>query len=63
MTKMEQSRTYIQKNALELKQGQEYSYGVMGNIFSALECDANKSFPNKPSFNCFDIIKISIQEI
>ena len=50
---MYNQKTYIQKNDLELKQDQEYSYGVMGNLFSALECYANKSCPNKPSFNYF----------
>lgn len=47
------SQSYIQKSALELKQDQEYSYGVMGNVFSALECYANKSSPNKTPFNYF----------
>ena len=47
------SQSSIQKSALELKQDQEYSYGVMGNVFSALECYANKSSPNKTPFNYF----------
>ena len=47
------SQSSIQKSALQLKQDQEYSYGVMGNVFSALECYANKSSPNKPPFNYF----------
>ena len=63
MAKIDNQRTYIQKNVFELKQDQEYSYGVMGNFFSALKCYANKSSPNKTSFNCLDIIIISIQEI
>lgn len=47
------SQSHIQKSLLELKQDQEYSYGVMGNVFSALECYANKSSPNKQPFNYF----------
>ena len=47
------SQSSIQKSALQLKQDQEYSYGVMGNVFSALECYANKSSPNKQPFNYF----------
>ena len=47
------SQSYVQKSALELKQDQGYSYGVMGNVFSALECYANKSSPNKTPFNYF----------
>ena len=43
----------MQKNAYELKLDQTYSYGVMGNVFSALECYANKSSPNKPPLNNF----------
>ena len=47
------NQTYTQKNLLELKQDQEYSYGVMGNVFSALECFANKSSPEKTPLNNF----------
>ena len=53
MSKISNQKSYIHKNALELKQDQEYSYGVMGNLFSALECYANKNSPNKPPFNYF----------